>query len=697
MYIKLAYAALLSVSAVLGGCAANPIRTGNLLHEMTDMRRLAEAPLPGYQTVQYSSYDRSSNLPDGPGWFNNSDGFGGEKIPNFEGVLREPDEQGVGEYLICDVRGPGAIVRTWTAAIGGKIRLFLDDARQPLYDGPAEDFLLSPYQAIQTASGYRQLAPSEGFRQFQAAYCPIPFAKRCRMIWIGKLNEVHFYQVQIRHYARGTAVRTFQPADLDAFAKEIMETARVLADPHRNFVFADSGMILPINATLPPGNEIEVLKIDGPKALHRLSLKLEAQQLDHALRQTLVQVICDDAPHGQVQAPVGAFFGAAPGINPFNSLPFTVEPDGTMTCRYVMPFEKSLRLVLANRGDQPVVVNGAAWAEDYRWTENSMHFHARWRVDHGLFASPRAVQDMPYVIVHGRGRYVGTALMLLNPCRIPTPYGGWWGEGDEKVFVDGDFLPSTFGTGSEDYFNYAWSVPDIFGYAYCGQPRNDGPGNRGFVTNQRWHILDDLPFQQRLAFFMELYPHTNVPELSYARIGYYYAHPGSIDDHLAITDEDLRELRLPLNWEPASGYGMHGAVYHQLETLAPTLPNTTMTEGDLWAGGKLAAWQPTALGDELTLTFTLQESRKYRLHLSCLLDERSGRFSARIDGLPVNFESWGPVVDLCVPHRVLARQYTLENREYTAGAHTLSIVFEGAHEPNASPRIGLDYLAIQPG
>ena len=51
-------------------------------------------------------------------------------------------------------------------------------------------------------------------------------------------------------------------------------------------------------------------------------------------------------------------------------------------------------------------------------------------------------------------------------------------------------LPRIFGTGSEDYFNYAWSSPDIFLFPYCGQPRNDGPGNRGFVTNNRWHIID---------------------------------------------------------------------------------------------------------------------------------------------------------------------------------------------------------------
>ena len=103
---------------------------------------------------------------------------------------------------------------------------------------------------------------------------------------------------------------------------------------------------------------------------------------------------------------------------------------------------------------------------------------------------------MPYLIAQGQGVYVGTTTLLMNPNPVPTPYGNWWGEGDEKIFVDNEPRPSTFGTGSEDYYNYAWSSPDIFIFPYCAQPRNDGPANRGFVTNNRWHVLDALPFER---------------------------------------------------------------------------------------------------------------------------------------------------------------------------------------------------------
>src|SRR5262249_53877447 len=119
-----------------------PITTGTLMSQMSDFQGLARAPAPGEGVVQFSSYDRRSNLPGGPGWFSNSDGFGGEPTPNFEAVLKEPRGDGIGEYLICDVQRPGAIVRTWTAAIEGIIRVYLDGSPEPIYDGPAADFLM---------------------------------------------------------------------------------------------------------------------------------------------------------------------------------------------------------------------------------------------------------------------------------------------------------------------------------------------------------------------------------------------------------------------------------------------------------------------------------------------------------------------------------------------------------------------------
>ena len=677
------------------GCATS-IHTGKLLREMTDLARLADLPQPFYKTIQFSSYDRASALPGGPGWFANNDGFGNEASPNFEAVLKEPDAEGIGEYLICDVEGPGAIVRTWTAACTGDIRLFLDGSRTPLYEGPAPEFLTCPYRPFAKQLGIDEAMLNGAFQQSMAGYCPIPFAKRCRLIWIGDVKKVHFYHVQIRRYDSSAAVKTFAPEDLKSYATDLQNTSRLLADPQGQCPATSKKAPVSIAATIPARSAQEVLKLEGPQALERLVLRVHAQDLDLALRQTILNVICDGYPWGQVQAPIGDFFGAAPGVNPFNSLPFTVSPDGTMACRYVMPFKSSLRIVVDNRGQQQVTVTGSALPMDYQWNdETSMHFRARWRVDHGLLASPHAVQDMPFLIANGCGTYVGSALMLLNPCAVPTPSGGWWGEGDEKVFIDDDSFPSTFGTGSEDYFNYGWSVPDIFGHAYCGQPRDDGPGNRGFVTNQRWHIIDDLPFRSRLAFYLELFSHMPTPGMSYARIGYHYARPGTMDDHVAITDEDVRPLSLPANWQPAAGGAMRNSRYYQAEELARPGPQVTLEEGNLWAGGQLLVWHPGGKGEQLELRVPILESGKHALHLGLALNQHAGRITAKLDGHSVGFGDKADVIDLHVPYRVLSRQYGSDPIELTKGEHVLTLHYEGVPDSVSEPKIGIDYVAVQ--
>ena len=131
---------LLFMTCDSGTDSSSPVSTESLFKDMIDMVGLTKFPDPAFQTVQFSSFDRRSQLPGGPDWFANSDGFGGEPRPNFEKVLKEPDENGIGEYLIAEVNGPGAVVRLWTAAIEGIIRLYLDGQSTPLYDGPALDF-----------------------------------------------------------------------------------------------------------------------------------------------------------------------------------------------------------------------------------------------------------------------------------------------------------------------------------------------------------------------------------------------------------------------------------------------------------------------------------------------------------------------------------------------------------------------------
>ncbi|MBC8358148.1 MAG: DUF2961 domain-containing protein [Candidatus Aminicenantes bacterium] len=672
------------------------ITTGTLFEEMIDLVKLANFPDPSFRTMQYSSFDRRSNLPGGQDWFANSDGFGKEPIPNFQKILKEPDEDGIGEYLISDVKGPGAIVRLWSAAISGKIQLFIDGQLTPLYDGPANDFFHRVYDSFPDVNKLNLDRLKKTIYQRDAAYAPIPFAKSMRLVWIGNLQTIHFYQVQVRLYEPGTKIISFSPEDLSTYSDVINRVTEALYDPDQNLAPHSKEPAVPFESTLDPSKQTEILSLDGPKAIEVLSLQLKADNMDKALRQTLLHILCDDYPWGQVQTPVGDFFGAAPGINPYQSLPFTVNPDGTMICRYVMPFKKTFKMRIENHGDQTVKIKGFVLPMAFTWDEKrSMHFRARWRTNHNLIASNKAVQDLPFLLANGKGLYVGTSSYILNPNNVPTPYGNWWGEGDEKIFVDDDKVPSIFGTGSEDYYNYSWSSPDIFYFPYCGQPRNDGPGNRGFVTNFRWHILDPLPFQNNIRFFLELYSHERTPGLSYARIGYHYARPGLTDDHLAIMPEDLRHLQLPENWQPASRMGARNSVFYNAEKIVKSKLHTRYEKGRLWAGGKLLVWNPPKKGESLTFIFRAKEKGEKRIHIAAALTPYSGKISILVDNKPTTLANKKEIINLYRPFRTLLRNFTLPPMELKPGKHTLTLKFEGAEPGIKKPAIGIDFIWIQ--
>lgn len=685
--MRIAPIVLLCLSRCLS-VAAGPITTTSLINEAIDMNRLTRFPAPAYDTVQFSSTDHRSIEPGGRDWYANSDGFGKEPVPNFEAVLRAPEGDGAGEYLICDVPGPGAIVRLWTARIGGTIRMYLDESETPVYDGPAEDFFLRPYNAYLSGTGLSAEDFNNALYQRNAAYTPFPFAKHCRITWEGRHDQIHFYEVQVRRYAPDAEVRTFSPDDLKMDAEIIRQPLAVLANIDEIWPYRSARAPIAVAVDVPAHDMAEAFRIDGPAAIERLTLRVEAADLDRALRQTVLHVQCDGAPWGQVQAPVGDFFGAGPGVNPYTSVPFSVTADGTMTCRYVMPCRESLRVLFENRGDQPVKITGAALPADYAWDEASMHFRARWRIDHGLVASGAAemgVQDLPFLIARGQGMYVGTAVMLLNPNEVPSSGGNWWGEGDEKIFVDGDTRPSTFGTGSEDYFNYAWSATDLFTFPYCGQPRNDGPANRGFVVNYRWHILDALPFDQSIAFYMELFSHERTPGYSYGRIAYHYAKPGVMDDHVPLTDEDLRTLALPPTWEPAARGGASDSAFFACEDLAPADAAKQFAEGGLWQGGRCMIWTPAAAGEELTLTFNVAEDGRYDLAIACRYAPDGGTIRARIDA-----KEPGDPIALTSAYRVFSSMAGLGREKLKAGTHTLTLTAVDAGKP-----VGLDFLQVK--
>ena len=115
---------------------------------------------------------------------------------------------------------------------------------------------------------------------------------------------------------------------------------------------------------------------------------------------------------------------------------------------------------------------------------------------------------------------MGTLLNVENP-----PDAAWWGEGDEKIYVDGETFPSLFGTGTEDYFGYAWSTPERFEHAYHAQTATAGNGFGGLYSMNRFHVLDPIPFSRALRFDLEIW-HWSDTSIARRRDGLLVRAPG---------------------------------------------------------------------------------------------------------------------------------------------------------------------------
>jgi hypothetical protein len=676
--------------------APDPIDFGRLLYEMHDLPALARWPDSEYTTVQYSSYDRHSVSPDADGWYSNSDGFGRETIPGFQAVLHEPNEGGIGLYLIADVKGPGAVVRSWSAAMGGVMKAYLDESDTPFFEGSGYDFMarksVSLLKGADLKSGY-----GDAFCQQDADYLPIPFAKSFRVTWQGNIQHLHFYHLEFRQYRSGTKVVSLDPVNDPAKYSDVLREA---ADRLTNPDPSAEGKRREVTTNLEPDEtwEWETPTPHRPGAIAGFTLTIMARDLEAAWRGTLLRIAFDGAHKPQVESPAGDFFGSAAGLNPFNSLPMAASEDGSMTCRFVMPYRERAKITLHNSTDGAVKIKAAIALIPWEWDERSMYFKAKWRTVNNIDVRFGPF-DVPYLLACGKGRFVGAACMIANPSPFPHPYGSWWGEGDEKIFIDNESFPSFYGTGSEDYYNYSWSRPDLFDHPYCGQPLDSGPGNAGYCSNHRWHILDNLLFQTSFAFYMEMWPHSGRAGLCYSSIAYFYTEPGAIDDHRRIQISELFVPDVP-SMQPEAGFGASGAAFHVFEKMGLSVAGGRIGFDDTQVSasqGRLLTWTARP-GDRLSITFPVTEKKKYSVNMVAAHWPESGAVRARIGEAPLIVSNLGGAMlgergkDTLVLKSEFARRLLstgFQAISLTPGEHTLTL------ECIEAGRFGLDYLWVK--
>ncbi|MRR24034.1 DUF2961 domain-containing protein, partial [bacterium] len=353
----------------------------------------------------------------------------------------------------------------------------------------------------------------------------------------GNTGESVYYNINYRTYPASTRIVTFSQDELEKAREKIELVQEQLRD--RNMDIGRLRMkTAAISDDLMSGKQWE-MEIPGGAAVRFIRLKIEAENLPEALRSTILEGEFDGEKC--IWCPVGDFFGTGYQIRKLNTLYSKVDEDGTMQVFWIMPFEKSARLTISNIGDSNVKLQGEVGWSEWKWDDRSMHFRTSWHQHTNIFTrkgftsdNPGSPFDLNYVELSGEGTYVGDGLTLFNTSYI------WWGEGDEKIYVDGETFPSHFGTGTEDYYGYAWGGRSMqfSNHPLIAQPDASGNFRPGYVVNLRYRSLDGIPFSKSLKVDMELW-HWHTTWINYAPVSYYYMRPGGRTNVLPDRDGAL--------------------------------------------------------------------------------------------------------------------------------------------------------------
>lgn len=595
---------LFVIAALINLCsihAQEQVSMQSLLREIVDRKQLVEYPesIP-YKAMQASSYNRASVSPDQPGWFADSDGV--------FCIRTEKNREGETEWVLMEDKGPGVITKIWAVCFyyglddttGANLKIYLDGEEEPTINCnffefvKGESFVKPPF-AMET-------------RRAGNSYLPIPYAKSCKVT----MDKKVFYNIiSYRSYPQGTSVRTFSMDEYNQSQILIDSVGHVLErGVYGDLASTKNTEAYSFHKTLRPQEKETLLIRKKQKAIEQLVFQLDAEDFDQALRSTVLKISFDG--ERTVWTPLGDFFNIGVGLKTYQMWERAVQEDGTMICRWIMPYQHIAELEIENMGKQDIQMSVTAKVMPYTWNDRSMYFHSSWRMDDPTPGFP--LFDYNLVNVKGKGIYVGDQFTVLNPEE------GWWGEGDEKVYVDDDTFPSLFGTGTEDYYGWAGGVvpnpEDEFYTPFLSNVRVAAPNSMGYNTCTRTRVLDAIPFNRQLDFNIESSGsnRTSWFHLQYAVNTYWYAKPGASCNRKPLPEMasrkimTLQELQVYNEKCKADRYIYPGAIEAEnLETYQSGDAVRPVEKMDVWgelSNGEAKCYQFTQEGKPVNVRLT---------------------------------------------------------------------------------------------
>jgi hypothetical protein len=282
---------------------------------------------------------------------------------------------------------------------------------------------------------------------------------------------------------------------------------------------------------IPAGGTLDVFQAEGPGVVTHIWFTISAQSGDH-LKELVLRAYWDGNAKPSVEAPIGDFFGL--NLNSYciyQSEYLACSPGKSLNCYFAMPYRRSARIAVSNEGGRPV---GSFYSNiDYTSVaglpDDAMYFHAQYRqsapctpvTGDAANLNPDGRLNYVYVETRGRGHLMGVTLGVLQ--NAP----GWWGEGDEMIFIDDETKPVINGTGSEDYFLGSWDFggrdgAEPFAHSMYGAPLIVAPERTGGrYCCYRWHGDNPVTFERYLKHTME-HGHANNRGDNFFSTAYWY-------------------------------------------------------------------------------------------------------------------------------------------------------------------------------
>ncbi len=437
----------------------------------------------------------------------------------------------------------------------------------------------------------------------------------------------------------------------------------------------------------------------------------------NALRKLVLRIYFDDIAEPCVEAPLGDFFGLGNSQTyAYASQPLAVGAYSGLNCYWPMPFSSRAKLVVSNEGAQDC--NALYFQIDYRTLKKPMpdrlHFFAAYRQ-----AYPPGKGE-PYEILKtdgGQGHFAGCNLS------IEQMDASWWGEGDVRMFVDGEAKPSIAGTGSEDDFSGAWCYSHEFAYPYFGAPMRARFNKQGVLEHctsdlkgkeltqwqwpeawqpgdlwnvYRYHIPDPVSFQKSIRVNIEhgsimLASENNLRSDWYSSVAYWYQ-TGKPSSRVALPSV---KDRTPNYLHPHD----HGGGRWEGEDFADDCKASggTVQEagmgfwGDTFSGQYALEWNANKTNDTLLLPFTIEKAGRYKITVRLAHNENGGRFQAGVD------ENVGTeLVNTYTPESFPAPfDVIVADADFQSGEHILKFMALSPETRSKGKRLMLDKFHVE--